>query len=171
MNKIAAIVVTYNRKECLLDCLIAIERQTMLPDMICIIDNHSSDGTAKLLMQKGYICNLPDTHSTDDTVFTLSKSSIIIKYIYKCSNTGSGGGQYTGMKASYEEGYEWFWMMDDDGIPTDNALEELYVNSVKYHLHFANSLVIDKVNTKSLAFNNKTIDDYRNIEIIYNEII
>jgi GT2 family glycosyltransferase len=46
MNKIAAVVVTYNRKDCLINCLNAIRLQTLPPDIMYIIDNHSTDGTA-----------------------------------------------------------------------------------------------------------------------------
>ena len=43
--RIAAVVVTYNRKEQLLDCLNAIAHQTFKPAKVFIIDNASSDGT------------------------------------------------------------------------------------------------------------------------------
>jgi GT2 family glycosyltransferase len=40
-------------------------------------------------------------------------------------NTGSYGGFYVGVKRGYERGYDWWWLMDDDTIPTETALENL----------------------------------------------
>ena len=44
-EKIAAVVVTYNRKELLFQCLDALLKQTYPLDAIYIIDNASTDGT------------------------------------------------------------------------------------------------------------------------------
>ncbi len=54
-DTIAAVVVTYNRKELLIECLDALMNQTYPLDGIYIIDNASSDGTPELLLEKGYI--------------------------------------------------------------------------------------------------------------------
>jgi hypothetical protein len=40
-------------------------------------------------------------------------------------NTGGSGGFYEGVKRGYERGYDWLWLMDDDTIPTETALENL----------------------------------------------
>jgi hypothetical protein len=40
-------------------------------------------------------------------------------------NTGGAGGFHAGVKAAYEDGYKWFWLMDDDVEPYNNALEKL----------------------------------------------
>ena len=55
---VCAVVVTYNRKNLLLECLEAIRRQTRPVDRIYIIDNASDDGTPELLKEKGY--NIPE---------------------------------------------------------------------------------------------------------------
>lgn len=44
-EKIAAVVVTYNRKELIGECLDAILLQTYPVDSIILIDNASTDGT------------------------------------------------------------------------------------------------------------------------------
>ena len=48
MNKIAAIVVTYNRKILLKDCINKLKNQTIDSDII-IIDNGSTDGTESFI--------------------------------------------------------------------------------------------------------------------------
>ena len=43
--KIVAVVVTYNRKELLLECIQAILNQTYKLEKVIVIDNNSNDGT------------------------------------------------------------------------------------------------------------------------------
>lgn len=50
MNKIAAVVVTYNRKELLKKCIQHILEQTVDSLDIVVIDNGSTDGTEKIFM-------------------------------------------------------------------------------------------------------------------------
>ena len=47
--KVSAVVVTFNRKELLIECLEALRRQTRPLDALYIIDNASTDGTEELL--------------------------------------------------------------------------------------------------------------------------
>ncbi len=50
MNKVAAVVVTYNRKQLLKENISCLMSQTLREKMdIVIIDNHSSDGTKEVL--------------------------------------------------------------------------------------------------------------------------
>ena len=48
-NTIAAVVVTYNRKELLCECIEGLLAQTKRVDAIYIIDNASTDGTKEAL--------------------------------------------------------------------------------------------------------------------------
>ena len=50
---VCVVVVTYNRKELLIECLEALSKQTRPLDGIYIIDNASADGTPELLLGKG----------------------------------------------------------------------------------------------------------------------
>lgn len=98
---VAAVVVTFNRLELLKECVAALRAQTRRPDEIIVVNNGSSDGTVEWLAAQ------PDL-----TVITQE-------------NSGSAGGQYTGIKAAYLNGHDWFWCMDDDTIPQPQALEAL----------------------------------------------
>ena len=60
-EKIAAVVVTYNRKDLLKECLDALLNQTRPLDSIILIDNASTDGTPEFLKEKGYLDN-PKIH-------------------------------------------------------------------------------------------------------------
>lgn len=107
MSKVYAVVVTYNRKELLCECIAAILGQTVSVDKLILIDNNSTDGTYEALEEKGYI--------TDP----------IVEYIKLDENIGGAGGFYEGMKVAREESPSWVWIMDDDTIPNKTCLEEL----------------------------------------------
>jgi hypothetical protein len=68
MNKIAAVVVTYNRKKCLAECLSAIRRQSMIPDIIYVVDNHSTDGTPTWMFEQQYISEILHTNNVEDII-------------------------------------------------------------------------------------------------------
>lgn len=128
-EKICAVVVTYNRKELLLDCLNALRGQTTLLDAIYIIDNFSNDGTPQVLLDNKYINILPPEELKEpwETTSQISDnlSNIIIHYLRIDKNTGGAGGFYEGIKRAYEKGYDWVWLMDDDAKPDRYALEAL----------------------------------------------
>ncbi len=88
--KIAAVVVTFNRLELLKQCVQSLRNQTLKLDEILIINNSSTDGTLEWLNQQN-----------DLTILTQE-------------NSGSAGGQYTGIKTAYEKGYDWILCTDDD---------------------------------------------------------
>lgn len=99
MEKIAAVVVTYNRKELLQQCIEKLQEQTVSLDIL-IIDNASIDGTNEL--------------------FINIKSNI--KYFNTGSNLGGAGGFSFGIKKAIELDYEYLWILDDDTMPTSTAL-------------------------------------------------
>ncbi|MBE7561651.1 glycosyltransferase family 2 protein [Acidithiobacillus sp. HP-6] len=108
MNEtVAAVVVTYNRKQLLTECLDALLAQTRPVDKIILIDNASTDGTPELLKEYGYLDNP------------------VIDYVRLPENTGGAGGFYEGVKRGYEAGYDWMWLMDDDAEPMPDALEKM----------------------------------------------
>ena len=61
---ICAVVVTYNRKKLLIECLKSLLKQTKPVQGIYLIDNASTDGTPKLLLEKRYIKELPPQNLT-----------------------------------------------------------------------------------------------------------
>lgn len=129
--RIAAIVVTFNRKELLLEALESIINQTRPVDAIYLIDNCSSDGTEELLREYGYLDRqIPPelrTQVWEDFKIITSKNDfkIAFNYVRMNKNVGGSGGFYEGLKRAYQDGYYWFWLMDDDTIPKEDSLEKL----------------------------------------------
>ena len=103
MNKIAAVVVTYNRKVLLLENVNALLQQKPVSPDVIVIDNNSTDGTADALAELG--------------------DKII--YVNTGANLGGAGGFHFGIKKATELGYEYLWIMDDDCIPEPDALAAL----------------------------------------------
>ena len=103
--KVAAVIVTYNRKELLLECVNAVLGQhEYVPDIV-IVDNASSDGTREAL--QSYIdCGA-------------------VLYFNTGANLGGAGGFQYGIRKAAELEYDYLWVMDDDCIPSETALPSL----------------------------------------------
>jgi rhamnopyranosyl-N-acetylglucosaminyl-diphospho-decaprenol beta-1,3/1,4-galactofuranosyltransferase len=106
-TRVAAVVVTFNRKILLGRCLDALLGQMRPVDRIIVIDCCSTDGTSDFLKSGGYL------------------DKIGLEYVQLSENVGGAGGFYEGMKRAYEYGYDWIWAMDDDCSPSRAALELL----------------------------------------------
>lgn len=104
-NKIAAVIVTYNRKQLLEKCINHILNQSVSDVDAIIIDNASTDGTEEMVK----------------TVFA-DKNNVV--YVNTGSNLGGAGGFSYGIKWAVQNNYEYLWIMDDDTIPEEDALEE-----------------------------------------------
>jgi rhamnopyranosyl-N-acetylglucosaminyl-diphospho-decaprenol beta-1,3/1,4-galactofuranosyltransferase len=102
-ERVCAVVVTYNRKDLLRECLSALESQTRPVDRVLVIDNASTDGT-------------PEIVSREHPAAELVRMDL---------NVGGAGGFREGVQRSHDDGFDWLWLMDDDTIPTATALEEL----------------------------------------------
>lgn len=103
-QRVAAVVVTYNRLDKLKTVLDRLRAQTMPPEWIVVVDNASSDGTKEFLAERS------------DPTLDITRLE---------ENTGGAGGFATGMKRAYDLGADLFWLMDDDCYPESTALEEL----------------------------------------------
>lgn len=105
MHRVAAVTVTYNRKEYLTRNIKSLLTQSTDDLDVFIIDNASTDGTRDAL--KGFI---------DENKIT---------YVNTGANLGGAGGFNFGMKYVAKLGYEFIWLMDDDCIPDADALSAL----------------------------------------------
>lgn len=106
--RVAAVVVTFNRKVLLIECLKALLNQDQPLNRIYLIDNASTDGTPELLREEGLLENS------------------LIEYVRLEENTGGAGGFYEGIKLAHDADYDWIWVMDDDAEPKANALKLLF---------------------------------------------
>ena len=109
MNRIAAVVVTYNRIALLKECISSLQKQSF-PCDILLVNNDSTDDTELWITE---VLKKDDTNN--------------IKYRNTGVNLGGAGGFNFGMRWAVEAGYEFVWLMDDDCLPCQDALQELLV--------------------------------------------
>ena len=123
-ESICAIVVTYNRKELLIECLRGLLRQTIPLDGIYLVDNASKDGTLEYLKENNFL-EITNIKENEEYYKELKINNIttIFYYLRLSENKGGAGGFYEGIKNAYSKGFDWLWLMDDDVEPFDNALE------------------------------------------------
>jgi dTDP-4-dehydrorhamnose reductase len=104
-GNIHAVVLTYNRRELLLQNLAALSQQTHPLQSILILDNGSTDGTP-------------------DAVSALGLRNVVYKRLEQ--NIGVAKGFIAAVQSAFEDpAADWIWLMDDDMIPSPSALEEL----------------------------------------------
>lgn len=101
--RIVAVVVTWNRRDLLVESLAALAGQTLAPVQVVVVDNASTDGTAELLARD---------HS-DLEVVGLE------------TNTGGAGGFAAGIERALTFDPDLVWLLDDDTVPTATAAERL----------------------------------------------
>ncbi len=104
-NSVAAVVVTYNRKNLVKECIEAILSQERTSCDIIVIDNGSTDGTQELFR----------------TQFSQTK----IDYENVGKNLGCAESTARLVKKATELGYKYIWVMDDDVVPEPDALYQL----------------------------------------------
>jgi GT2 family glycosyltransferase len=102
--KIAAVIVTYNRKDELKKTVEYLTSQG-LPIEIIVIDNNSKD-------------------ATQEVVKTLSLNANI-HYLLQSENLGSAGGFAAGMAYGLKNGFDYVWLFNDDSRPHPSALSTL----------------------------------------------
>jgi GT2 family glycosyltransferase len=160
METVCAVIVTYNRKALLLECIYAIYEQSRPVQALYIIDNASTDGTEDALLNKGHIKSLPPNNLIEPWEHiseTKYDDKLDVNYVKMHKNSGGAGGFYEGMNRAYNKGYEWLWLMDDDGKPDKKCLENLLKH--KKEAHFICPLVLVDKNSNILSFG---LYDYQN---------
>ena len=101
--RVAAVVVTFNRRDLLQESLTAIHAQTRRPDLVVVVDNASTDGTSPVVADAW-----PD-----------------VRLLTLTHNTGGAGGFTVGIREALAQGCDLVWLMDDDTVPQPDALAEL----------------------------------------------
>jgi GT2 family glycosyltransferase len=101
--RVAAVVVTYNRRDMLLEALAAVHAQSRAPDAVIVVDNASADGTAAAVRAQFPAAHLAELRR----------------------NYGGAGGFAYGMRLALAEAADLIWLMDDDTVPEPDALRAL----------------------------------------------
>ncbi|MFT3874493.1 MAG: glycosyltransferase family 2 protein [Nocardioides sp.] len=103
-ERVIVVVVTYNRAALLPKTLDGLAAQTRAPDLVVVVDNASTDDTARVLAERD---DLP------------------LEVLRQETNTGGAGGFRAGVEAAYDRDADRIWLMDDDVVPAPDCLEVL----------------------------------------------
>lgn len=143
-NKVCGVVVTFNRKELLLRNVNSLLMQSYPLDIL-IVDNASTDGTFEYLKQNNIIDNGR------------------VNYIRNEKNEGGAGGFYKGEKAAYDLGYEYIWLMDDDGYCVYSNTLSLLMDIANKNT-IAHSYVVYDTKTLEPTFVLKGASNYKDVK-------
>lgn len=116
---VVAVVLTYNRLECLKICIEKLTKQTKQVNTILIVNNCSTDNTLEYII-------------------SLHKNSNNIIYLNTNENLGPAGGFNVGMKEAMTLKPDFLWIMDDDVYPEPECLSALLMNGREGHLAYPN---------------------------------
>jgi rhamnopyranosyl-N-acetylglucosaminyl-diphospho-decaprenol beta-1,3/1,4-galactofuranosyltransferase len=107
--RVCAVVVTFERRELLRRCLLALSAERRPPDGVLVVDNASSDGTPEMV--RG---DFPD-----------------VELLRLPANVGGAGGFCRGMARAHAAGYDWLWLMDDDTFVNGETLATLLAGAAR----------------------------------------
>jgi GT2 family glycosyltransferase len=109
--RVAAVVVTWNRRELLAEALTAVCNQSRRPEAVVVVDNASTDETPSLVAERfpeADLVGLP-------------------------RNLGGAGGFAAGIERALSEHHpDLLWLLDDDTVPQRNALAALLETRERY---------------------------------------
>ncbi len=108
-GRVCAVVVTRDRRDLLRRCLLALREERRPPDGVLVVDNASSDGTPKMVVD-----DFPEAE-----LLRLEE------------NVGGAGGFHRGAARAHAEGYDWLWLLDDDTLATGNSLAALLAGAAR----------------------------------------
>lgn len=148
-QNVAAVVVTFNRKELLKENIKMLLAQDEYIDNIIIVDNHSTDGTEKEILS------------------FFSDVSERIDYHYLSKNTGGAGGFEYGVRRAYDRGFDLIWLMDDDGRPKNSQTlrkltEKMDAEHLTHKPFILNSIVL--CDDENMAFSLMNLSTLRDAE-------
>jgi rhamnopyranosyl-N-acetylglucosaminyl-diphospho-decaprenol beta-1,3/1,4-galactofuranosyltransferase len=136
--KILAGIVTHNRVKLLERCIDAIQKQSLQPQEILVINNGSTDGTEKMLTKKNI-------------------TSI------KQENLGSAGGWNAAIQYALDNNFDFIWLMDDDGFPSSESLKTL-TTIIDNRFSCLSSVVVKEDDASSFVFSYPLIRENGNPE-------
>jgi GT2 family glycosyltransferase len=119
--KIAAVIVTFNRKILLEEVLDSFDDLIDGPEQLIVVNNNSTDGTKEFL----------DLWKNESSNF--EKTVINLDH-----NVGGSGGFYAGLEFASKLDVDWIWLSDDDAFPYRDAF-------LRFRNHLNNMNNIDAI--------------------------
>lgn len=179
VSTICVLVVTFNRCEYLNHLIDALLKQSEKIDKLVIYDNHSTDGTQKLLIKKGFITE----PLADGSSFSCVVHGIEVHCLRNSENAGGSGGFHNGLCYAKSLGCRYVWAMDDDVLPASDCLQKLllqmndsrricipnrsgngFVDNAIIHVNMSNPFLFSIRQRKTLIPANHLTDEVTTVE-------
>lgn len=142
------VIVTFNRKDKLITAIKSVLEQTIQPQRIVIVDNHSNDGTQDMV-KKNY----------QDAI-----DSGLIDYHYLSENIGGSGGFSKGVRFASECDTEYIAVSDDDAFYRKNYFEEISKAAIENPKIKAFQGVAYDSNTDKISIQGKKIVNWNSLD-------
>ena len=107
MEKVDAVIVSFNRFAKLQHALDCYDKQTMPFRTLIVVDNHSTDGTVEFLKE-----------------WEKQQAKYAKRVIFLPKNVGGSGGFYEGEKYAMTLNPDWVYIADDDAYPEEQMVEK-----------------------------------------------
>lgn len=104
MKQVSIVICNYNKKEYVLKCIASVLESSFKDFDIYVVDNASTDGSVQAIKEK-----------FNDEVSLIENKQ----------NLGGSGGFNTGIKCVINKGYKYIYLLDNDVIIDEHALENL----------------------------------------------
>lgn len=151
MESVCLVVVTYNRLNELKRLMNYVNQQSKKVDKIIVVNNGSTDGTNEWINSQNYIYQIIQ------------------------ENKGSAGGFYIGLVKALEFGFEYVWIMDDDGYPEENNLFELWKHRKADEIIASVCISDEDKETLSFPYTDKKtgrkFEKYSELKLHFNDLI
>ncbi|MGG3006521.1 glycosyltransferase family 2 protein [Geobacillus stearothermophilus] len=106
---VAIIILNWNAYDDTFECLKSLEHLTYPYFHVFLVDNDSQDDSFKKLQQD----------------YKEGKFNLDITFIRTGANLGFAGGNNVAIKEAYNQGYQYFWLLNNDTVVDPNALTPL----------------------------------------------
>lgn len=107
--QVCVVTIAYNNPEDLKKLLSSLRNQNDALNGLIIIDNSNDSFSEE--NKKIFNANAPQYH--------------FARYHKTENNIGSAGGFRIGMRLAHESGFDWVWLLDQDGMPSPGCLPEM----------------------------------------------
>lgn len=119
MEKVAIVIVTFKRQELLEKLFESLLQLETAPWRIYVVDNEASPRTKQLV--DTFAASVQD----GQTAISWPSGSKTWVYAPQPENGGGAAGFSAGVHQAFQDGADWFWLMDDDVVAFPDALSLL----------------------------------------------
>lgn len=106
LNKVAIIILNWNNYKDTTECLQSVDKLDYKDFCVFLVDNHSQDHSFRKLKED----------------YEHRQYNMAIMFIQSAENLGFAGGNNLAIKQAYDQGYSYFWLLNNDTVVSPDSL-------------------------------------------------